>query len=156
MTTRHKLTASLLAVVLGVSSLGTAQARDGRDDHDRDRRGDRHEQRHDHRHDDRHDHRRDDRRSVNINVGVRPVVDHRYDHRHDARHDHRRGWGYDRHFARGQRLPVAYRGHGYVVNDWRGRHLQAPPRGHQWVQVGRDQMLVAIATGVIAQLILSQ
>lgn len=150
MTTRQQLTASLLAVVLGVSSLGTAQARDGRDD--RDRRGDRHEQRHDDRHDHRHDQRHDDRRSVHINVGVRPVIDHR----HDVRHDHRRGWGYDRHFQRGHRLPAAYRGHSYVVNDWRGRHLQAPPRGHQWVQVGHDQMLVAIATGVIAQLILAR
>lgn len=68
----------------------------------------------------------------------------------------RRGHGHDHHFHRGQRLPVAYRGQSYVVNDWRARHLHQPPRGHQWVQVGRDQMLVAIATGVIAQLIIGQ
>jgi Ni/Co efflux regulator RcnB len=42
-----------------------------------------------------------------------------------------------------------------VVNDWRGRHLNAPPRGQQWVQVGTDYALIAIATGVIAQLVLN-
>ncbi|WP_435520846.1 RcnB family protein [Caenimonas aquaedulcis] len=40
----------------------------------------------------------------------------------------------------------------------RDRHgeLNAPPRGHQWVQVGGVYVLVAIATGIIAQLLLNQ
>jgi Ni/Co efflux regulator RcnB len=42
------------------------------------------------------------------------------------------------------------------VNDWRGHHLSAPPRGHPWVQVGPDYVLAAIATGVIANLVLNQ
>lgn len=148
---KKSLTAAVVTFVLGASSLGTAQARDDRD-HRHDRR-DRHEQRHDNRHDHRHDQRHDARRGPPVVVVQRS---NHFDHRHDMRHDHRRGYGYDRHFQRGQRLPVAYRGQGYIVNDWRSHRLQAPPRGHQWVQVGRDQMLVAIATGVIAQLILSQ
>ncbi|MGA0569803.1 RcnB family protein [Variovorax sp. VNK109] len=106
----------------------------------------------------------------------------RYDHGHgnngrgpdrvvvvrDARHapppvryvrvdDHRR---YDnRHFVRyhrGDRMPAAYRGQRYVVNDYRAYHLSAPPRGHQWVKDGNDFALVAIATGVIASLILAR
>ena len=43
----------------------------------------------------------------------------------------------------------------YVVDDWRGHHLSAPPRGYHWVQTGSDYVLVAIATGVILQLLLS-
>jgi len=42
-----------------------------------------------------------------------------------------------------------------VVNDWRGHHLSPPPRGYQWVQVGNDYVLAAIATGIIAQLLLN-
>jgi Ni/Co efflux regulator RcnB len=42
----------------------------------------------------------------------------------------------------------------YVVSDWRGHHLRPPPRGYYWVQVGADYLLVAIATGIIEQLML--
>ena len=59
-------------------------------------------------------------------------------------------------FRRGGHIPQQYRSRQYVVNDWRGHHLNAPPRGQQWVQVGSDYALVAIATGVIASLILNQ
>jgi Ni/Co efflux regulator RcnB len=56
----------------------------------------------------------------------------------------------------GGRVPVEYRSRNYVVNDWRGQHLQAPPRGYQWMGVGGDFVLAAIATGVIAQIIAGQ
>jgi Ni/Co efflux regulator RcnB len=42
-----------------------------------------------------------------------------------------------------------------VVDDWRGHHLSAPPRAYHWVQMGGDSVLVAIATGVILQLLLN-
>lgn len=73
-----------------------------------------------------------------------------YDQRRDVR-----GAGPHHDFRRGQRLPAEYRSRQYVVNDWRGHHLSAPPRGYQWVQTGADYVLVAIATGVILQLLLS-
>jgi Ni/Co efflux regulator RcnB len=57
---------------------------------------------------------------------------------------------------RGDRLPSEYRGRQYVVDDWRGHHLSAPPRGYQWVQAGPDYVLAAIATGVIANILLNQ
>ncbi len=71
-----------------------------------------------------------------------------------AKHDER-GAGPDHQFYRGDRLPPQYRGRIYVVNDWRGHRLSAPPRGYHWVQTGSDYVLVAIATGVILQLLLT-
>ena len=72
----------------------------------------------------------------------------------DERRDER-GAGPNHDFRRGGRLPAEYRSRQYVVNDWRGHHLNAPPRGYHWVQTGGDYVLVAIATGVIMQLLLN-
>lgn len=77
-----------------------------------------------------------------------------YENRGQMRRDER-GAGPDHQFYRGGRLPVQYRASQYVVNDWRGHHLSAPPRGYHWVQTGGDYVLVAIATGIILQLLLS-
>jgi Ni/Co efflux regulator RcnB len=33
--------------------------------------------------------------------------------------------------------------------------LRQPSRGHQWVQMGGDYVLIAIASGVIAQLLIN-
>lgn len=59
-------------------------------------------------------------------------------------------------FQRGGYMPQEYRRPIYVVNNYYGHHLPAPRRGHQWVQVGADYVLIAVATGIIAQIILSQ
>ena len=67
-----------------------------------------------------------------------------------------RGAGPEHNYYRGQRMPPQYRTCEYVVSDWRGHHLSAPPRGYHWVQSGGDYVLVAIATGIILQLLLSQ
>ena len=66
-----------------------------------------------------------------------------------------RGAGPNHDFRRGDRLPDHYRHNHYVVDDWRGHHLSAPPRGYHWVQNGGDYVLVAIATGVILNLLLN-
>jgi Ni/Co efflux regulator RcnB len=66
-----------------------------------------------------------------------------------------RGAGPNHDFRRGQRLPPEYRHRQYVVDDWRGHHLSAPPRGYHWVQTGGDYVLVAIASGIILQLLLN-
>jgi Ni/Co efflux regulator RcnB len=65
-----------------------------------------------------------------------------------------RGAGPDQRWHRGDRLPMEYRHRSYVVDDWRGHRLSAPPRGYYWVQNGNDYLLVAIASGVIAQMLL--
>jgi len=66
-----------------------------------------------------------------------------------------RGAGPNHAFHRGERLPVEFRHRHYVVDDWRGHHLSAPPRGYHWIQSGGDYILVAITTGIILQLMLS-
>ena len=115
------------------------------------RYGDRRDDRHDDR--GRYDNRGNDNRRDN---------DRRYDRRDDRRGDNRydqrggyHGAGPNHNWVRGSRVPPQYRGYNYVVNDWRGHRLQAPPRGYQWIQSGNDYLLVAIATGVIASLVLS-
>ena len=59
-------------------------------------------------------------------------------------------------FRRGGYIPYEYRNRQYWVNDWRSHRLAPPPYGYQWVQVGADYVLIAVATGLIANLILSQ
>jgi Ni/Co efflux regulator RcnB len=66
-----------------------------------------------------------------------------------------RGVGPEHGYYRGDRMPLQYRSSRYVVEDWRGHYLSAPPRGYHWVQSGGDYVLVAIATGIILQLLLS-
>jgi Ni/Co efflux regulator RcnB len=99
--------------------------------------------------------RRDDVRqnnNRNNNYGGR-----HQDQRGDYRRDHRgeRGAGPNHSYYRGGHLPYQYRTRQYVVEDWRGHRLSAPPRGYHWVQSGGDYILVAIATGVILQLLLN-
>jgi Ni/Co efflux regulator RcnB len=130
------------------------------DQHDRrdnrsDRRNDRQDRRDDRR-DDRQD-RRDDRREDR--------AERREDRRDDRREqryqrDHHRAPSYyysarGSEFRRGHRLPSALRSPQYVVVNYQRHHLKAPPRGHQWVQVGADYVLVAVATGLIAHILLS-
>lgn len=66
-----------------------------------------------------------------------------------------RGAGPNHEYYKGGRMPAQYRSHQYVVDDWRGHHLSAPPRGYHWVQTGGDFVLVAIASGIILQLLLN-
>jgi Ni/Co efflux regulator RcnB len=65
------------------------------------------------------------------------------------------GAGPDHNFRRGQRLPERYRNHQYVVNNYREHNLRPPPRGYHWVQTGGDYVLAAVATGIIADLIIN-
>ncbi|HWU98817.1 MAG TPA: RcnB family protein [Oxalicibacterium sp.] len=128
---KNKLIAAAI-IAAAFAAQGSAFA----DDHDHDHRGPHHDNRHhrDYHHASRHD--------------------SRHDFRHDYRHDGR-GAGPRHDFYRGQRLAPEYRRHEYVVDNWRGHHLKAPPRGYHWVQTGPDYVLVAITTGIIAQIVLS-
>lgn len=159
MNLRRIATVALASLLAAGTLSAPALARDRHDD----RRG-HHDRGHDRGHDRRH---HDDRRSA---------WDHR---RHDRGRDHRR---HDRHWApppravvyhpaprpvvvhhhyaphrwaRGQRYRDYYQGPVYVVHDYPRYHLRQPPRGHQWVRDDRGNMLmVAIATGIIADLLL--
>lgn len=133
----------IVVAALAVAMAGGAFAQDRRDDRGPDRNG-----RYEQRGDDRSQNDRDDRRG-------------RYDRDDHGRQDFRPGGQFDRagypqphaEWRRGGRVPTEYRGRNYVVNDWRGYRLQEPPRGYQWVGVGGDFVLAAIATGLIAQIV---
>ncbi|TWI64228.1 Ni/Co efflux regulator RcnB [Pseudoduganella lurida] len=141
----HRLIqAALLAATLAGGAAVHAQDR-----HDRNERNERYEQRDDDRRGDRHDNR-DDRR---YSDGRR---NDRVDYHHDGRDDRNRGAGPRHDLRKGGRLPSDYRNRQYVVDDWRGHRLSAPPRGYHWVQTGNDYVLAAVATGVIASIILGQ
>jgi Ni/Co efflux regulator RcnB len=114
------------------------------------------------------DHNRYQQRDDNRRDGERQVQrgDERWQRDHDRRAMGNRGdYRGEEHYyygargpewRRGGHIPPEYRNRQYVVNDWRGHHLHAPPRGYQWVQVGGDYVLVAVATGIIAQLLINQ
>jgi len=55
----------------------------------------------------------------------------------------------------GDRLPAVHRAPAHVVKDWRHHRLSAPPRGHEWVRVGTDFALVAVASGIIEQIVVN-
>lgn len=94
-------------------------------------------------------HERNDRNDRNDRYG-RNNYGQGYNAYGGSRHD-----GYRHEMRRGGQLPSEYRGSRYVVNDWRGHRLSAPPRGYQWVQANNDYVLAAIATGIIAQVLLN-
>ncbi len=71
---------------------------------------------------------------------------------YDPRRDER-GAGPYYGFRRGDCLPVEYRHRNYVVDNWRGHNLSAPPPGYTWIQAGGDYFLVAITSGIIAQVL---
>ena len=119
------------------------QGRDRRNDRDVQRERDLQQQREWERQ--REVQRRDDWRRAAPDRPDYPGRDMRYE----------RGAGPNHNWYRGSRLPPEYRSRQYVVEDWRGHRLSPPPRGYYWVQSGSDYLLVAIATGVIAQLLLN-
>jgi Ni/Co efflux regulator RcnB len=77
--------------------------------------------------------------------------DHRNDHRGPppgAQHFDHHSW------HKGGRVDRDEWRQGHRV-DYRARHLRRPPRGYEWREVNGDYVLGAIATGVIADLLLN-
>ncbi len=134
------IVSAIMAMSLGLGNIAYAQHDDQRDDRGRPERNDDHRGNGDHRSD------RDYRNDRN----------HRDDGRVYAEGSHNDRYQGERHrYQRGERLPPEYRGSQYVVEDWREHRLSAPPRGYRWVQSGGDYVLVAIATGLILQVLLN-
>ncbi len=106
-----------------------------------------------HRHGGDHDRREAREARHDVREARRDLREAREDRREAREH---RYYYNAREFRRGGRLPSELRDRHYVVSDWRHHHLSAPPRGYQWVQVGPDYVLAAVATGIIANLILNQ
>lgn len=122
-----------MAAMLAPTGALRAQHRPDRDRHD-ERGRDRHDDRGDrYRHDDRHD-RRD-----------------RGDH-YDRRYAERHQW---RSWKRGDRFDRRYARDYQILDHRRYRALRQPPRGYHYVRSGNDAVLVAIATGVVAAVIVN-
>lgn len=143
----HKIAAAVMALTMGVATLASAQPRDSRDDH----RGGPPQGQNQQWNRGGPDRGGPDRGGYNRGPGGPGGPGGRGFDQHAGE----RGAGPDHRFYRGGRLPAEYRSRQYVVDDWRGHRLSAPPRGYHWVQTGGDYVLVAIATGVIASLILN-
>lgn len=142
----------IVAISLGNGGLAFAQGREDRNDRNdrgRDEQGQPRGQQVQPR-----DHDQQDRRAPEARQPSRPQYEGRAQNRYGERRDERGAGPYHQYY-RGDRLPVEYRHRNYVVDDWREHRLSAPPRGYHWVQVGADYVLVAIATGIILQLLLS-
>ncbi|MCC4589010.1 RcnB family protein [Xanthomonas sp. NCPPB 1067] len=156
----------VLSSILALGAVAPAAADDWDRRHDRDRRH--HDDRRDHRHwrAERHDDRRYDRREWRQD---RRVYSHGYREGYrDARYRdrYRRGYTYvpapvyydaPRYYG-GPRYVRGHRYHGpvYVVNDYDRYNLRYPPRGYRWQRDNTGNfLLVAIATGVIADLVLN-
>ncbi|PXA83868.1 hypothetical protein DMC25_17410 [Caulobacter sp. D4A] len=75
----------------------------------------------------------------------------RQERRDDRRDDRREA----RRWAKGQRLDARYRGDGYYVKDYRRHGLRQPPRGYRWQRVNDQYVLAAVATGLIASVIIA-
>jgi Ni/Co efflux regulator RcnB len=163
MNRKHLAMSTLLAALLsaaGASSFAQDRYHGDRDDsrrgdgpysqrdHDGGDRSDRHGN-------DRSDWRGNDRRNDDRHDGYQARGGGRYG---DERHGGERRWdgaGPNHDIRRGGHLPGRYRNHQYVVDNWRDHNLRPPPRGYHWVQTGGDYVLAAIATGVIADLIIN-
>ena len=102
---------------------------------------------------------RDQSRSYDQN---RSYDQHRSYDRHteyrDYNYSHQNQWAARAHrFQRGDQVPYQFRQRQYYVNDWRAHQLYAPPYGHQWVRSDTgDYILMALATGLIVNLMLNQ
>jgi len=75
--------------------------------------------------------------------------------RDQARAEDRRDRREYRRWAKGQRLDARYRDHRYYVSDYRRYGLRQPPRGYRWQRVDNQFLLTAVATGLIASVIIA-
>ena len=74
--------------------------------------------------------------------------DHHDDHRDNHHYVHHQEW------HRGARISHDDWNRGDQV-DWRAHHLRQPPRGYEWREVDGNYVLAAVATGVIASVIIA-
>ena len=75
--------------------------------------------------------------------------------RDQARAEDRRDRREYRRWAKGQRLDRQYRDNRYYVSDYRRYGLRQPPRGYRWQRVDNQFLLTAVATGLIASVIIA-
>jgi Ni/Co efflux regulator RcnB len=135
-----KLVTGLLVLALLGGTASMADARDGR-------RGDRDRDRHEDSDRNWRDNDGDRNWRRGDNDGRR--WDRNDGRRWDGRRNHRR-WNW----VRGHRFDWHYyRPHYNYVDNWSYYHLRRPPRGYRWIRIDSDYLLVAIATGIILEIL---
>ena len=172
-----KSIATLCAVTTALASFSGVAAAQGRDHDDRrEAREERREARQDRREDRREvrrEERRDDRRDTRVVTRTQQTYVYtqpnyvytqpryvqtqpRYTYGTSYGYAPSYGYNYSRPYYVGGYVPYGYRQHNYYVNDWNNYGLYQPPYGHQWVRTDTgDFLLMALATGLIASLILN-
>jgi Ni/Co efflux regulator RcnB len=161
---------AVLAGTFGLTSVASAQMLGHWPNGDRIGQRDGHDAQRDNRQADRRDSRRAERQPER--------QPERQADRRDDRRDNRQQWrsGYQQpnyqqrghysyqqpayrvgpRFSRGGYLPYEYRQQPYYVSNWQAYPtLYAPPYGHQWLNVDGEFLLVALATGLIANALLN-
>ncbi|MGA7525430.1 MAG: RcnB family protein [Acidobacteriaceae bacterium] len=74
--------------------------------------------------------------------------DHHDDHHDNQHYVHHKDW------HKGARINHDDWQRGEAV-DWHSHHLRQPPRGYEWREVDGNYVLAAVATGVIASVIIA-
>jgi Ni/Co efflux regulator RcnB len=90
-----------------------------------------------------------------LTIAAVPVIaqDHHDDqHRHDQRDNHH--YVHHNDWRKGGRIDHGDWDRGEQV-DWHSRHLRRPPRGYEWREVDGNYVLAAVATGIIASVIIA-
>lgn len=128
-----KKIATPLMCLLAMLPLPAAYARDHHDD----RRHDARDHHRDHRHAERHDYR---------------AERHERDRYDGRRHERRVAW---REWRRGDRFDRRYARDYQRIDYRRYRSLRPPPRGYHYVRSGDDAILVAVATGIVAAVVVN-
>lgn len=74
--------------------------------------------------------------------------DHQSDRDHDQHYVHHKDW------RRGSHISHDDWNRGSQV-DWHSHHLRQPPHGYDWREVDGNYVLAAVATGVIASVVIA-
>jgi Ni/Co efflux regulator RcnB len=75
---------------------------------------------------------------------------------HDDQHDaHQQRYVRHNEWKRGYHMRSQDWNRGERVDNWQAYHLNAPPRGYEWREVDGNYVLGAVATGVIASVIVA-
>ena len=131
---------------------GQQDDQDWHGDHDNGNHG-KHDDKHDRGDNRGHDQDRHDRDDRGHDRDRQVRYDDDRDHGYYVRYDRGRHEGW---YRRGGYIPVEYRDRRYVVEDWQTYHLRQPPYGYRYVRSDDGQfLLVAIASGIIADILLS-
>ena len=73
---------------------------------------------------------------------------------HDPHDDHHAGYVKHSEWKKGYHMPAGDWGRGERV-DWHAHHLRQPPNGYEWRQIDGNFVLAAVATGVVASVIMA-